>query len=105
MSWSIVKKNELPVIVSVDAIALKFVNIAAKRITLIMTINYTIETEREEDGRIIAEVIELPGVLAYGNTKQEAIAKVQALALHVIADKLEHGEATFELLNLCFVAS
>jgi predicted RNase H-like HicB family nuclease len=70
-----------------------------------MTINYTIETEREEDGRIIAEVIELPGVLAYGETKQEAIAKVQALALHVIADKLEHGEATFELLNLCFVAS
>jgi predicted RNase H-like HicB family nuclease len=67
-------------------------------------INYTIETEQEEDGRIIAEVIELPGVLAYGQTKQEAIAKVQALALHVIADKLEHGEATFELLNLCFVA-
>jgi predicted RNase H-like HicB family nuclease len=67
-------------------------------------INYTIETEQEEEGRIIAEVIELPGVLAYGSTKQEAIAKVQALALHVIADKLEHGEATFELLNLCFVA-
>jgi predicted RNase H-like HicB family nuclease len=67
-------------------------------------INYTIETEQEEDGRIIAEVIELPGVLAYGQTKQEAIAKVQALALHVIADKLEHGEATFDLLNLCFVA-
>jgi predicted RNase H-like HicB family nuclease len=67
-------------------------------------INYTIEIEQEEDGRVIAEVIELPGVLAYGQTKQEAIAKVQALALHVIADKLEHGEATFELLNLCFVA-
>jgi predicted RNase H-like HicB family nuclease len=49
-------------------------------------INYTIEIEQEEDGRIIAEVIELPGVLAYGQTKQEAIAKVQALALHVIAE-------------------
>lgn len=67
-------------------------------------INYTIEIEQEEDGRIIAEVLELPGVLAYGQTKSEAIAKVQALALHVIADKLEHEEATFELLNLCFVA-
>jgi predicted RNase H-like HicB family nuclease len=50
-------------------------------------LNYTIEIEQEEDGRIIAEVIELPGVLAYGQTKQEAIAKAQALALHVIADK------------------
>ncbi|NJL52451.1 MAG: type II toxin-antitoxin system HicB family antitoxin [Hydrococcus sp. SU_1_0] len=56
--------------------------------------NYTIETELEEDGRTIAEVIELPGVLAYGDTKQEAVAKVQALALHVIADKLERGEAS-----------
>ena len=44
--------------------------------------NYTIETEQEEDGRFIAEVIELPGVLAYGQTKQEAISKVQALALY-----------------------
>jgi predicted RNase H-like HicB family nuclease len=50
-------------------------------------LNYTIEIEQEEDGRIIAEVIELPGVLAYGQTKQEAIAKVQALALRVMADK------------------
>jgi predicted RNase H-like HicB family nuclease len=67
-------------------------------------INYTIEIEQEEDGRIIAEVIELPGVLAYGQTKEEAMAKVQALALHVIADKLEHEELTSELLNVAFVA-
>ena len=53
--------------------------------------NYTIEIEQEDDGRIIAEVIELPGVLAYGKTKEEAIAKAQALALYVIADRLEHG--------------
>ena len=52
-----------------------------------MIMNYTIEIEHEEDGRIIAEVIELPGVLAYGKSKEEAIAKVQALALHVIADR------------------
>jgi predicted RNase H-like HicB family nuclease len=51
--------------------------------------NYTIEIEQEEDGRIIAEVIELPGVLAYGKTKEEAIAKAQALALYVIADRLD----------------
>ena len=67
--------------------------------------NYTIETEQEEDGRFIAEVIELPGVLAYGQTKQEAISKVQALALYAIADRLEHGEDSLGLLNLSFVAA
>jgi predicted RNase H-like HicB family nuclease len=53
---------------------------------------FTIETELEEDGRWIAEVLEIPGTLAYGDTKQEAISKVQALGLRVIADRLEHGE-------------
>ena len=67
--------------------------------------NYTIEIEQEEDGRIIAEVIELPGVLAYGKTKEEAIAKAQALALYVIAERLENGETSSELLNLSFVAA
>lgn len=51
-----------------------------------------IESEREEDGRWIAEVPTLPGVLAYGSTKAEAAAKVKALALHVIADRLDNGE-------------
>jgi predicted RNase H-like HicB family nuclease len=50
------------------------------------------ETEKEEDGRWIAEVTALPGVLAYGTTKAEAAAKVRALALQVIADRLENGE-------------
>jgi predicted RNase H-like HicB family nuclease len=67
--------------------------------------NYTIELEQEEDGRIIAEVVELPGVLAYGKTKEEALAKAQALALQVIADRLENGETGSELLNLSFVAA
>ena len=67
--------------------------------------NFTIEIELEEDGRIIAEVMELPGVLAYGKTKEEAIAKVQVLALRVIADRLEHSEATPQLLSLSFVAA
>jgi len=50
---------------------------------------YTIETEREDDGRWIAEVIELPGVLAYGKTEKEAAAVAQALALRVLADRIE----------------
>jgi predicted RNase H-like HicB family nuclease len=52
-----------------------------------------IELDREEDGRWIADVPALPGVLVYGATREEAIARVQALALHVIADRIEHGEA------------
>ncbi len=59
-----------------------------------------IEVEREEDGRWIAEVSDLPGVLAYGKTREEAIAKVEALALRVIADRLDHGEAIPELDDL-----
>jgi predicted RNase H-like HicB family nuclease len=53
----------------------------------------TIEIEREEDGRWIGEVPELPGVLAYATTETEARSKVMALALRVIADRIEHGEA------------
>ena len=55
--------------------------------------NYTIECEQEVDGRWLAEVIELPGVLTYGATKNEAIVKAETLALRVIADLLEQGEA------------
>ncbi len=61
--------------------------------------------EQEEDGRWIAEVLELPGVLAYGASEEEAIANVQALALHVIADRLEHGEAQAALQVLSFSAA
>jgi predicted RNase H-like HicB family nuclease len=53
----------------------------------------TIEVEREEDGRWIAEVPELPGVLVYGQTRQEAVERAQVLSLRVLADRLEHGEA------------
>lgn len=51
-----------------------------------------IEIEREEDGRWIAEVPDLPGVMAYGQNQEEAISKVEVLALRVLADRLEHGE-------------
>jgi predicted RNase H-like HicB family nuclease len=54
---------------------------------------FTIEVEREEDGRWIAEVVDLPGVLDYGQTREEAVERVQVLALRVLADRLEHGEA------------
>lgn len=53
---------------------------------------YRVETEREDDGRWIAEVTDLAGVLAYGDTREEAIRKAQALSLRVLAERLEHGE-------------
>ena len=53
---------------------------------------FTIEHEREEDGRWLAEVPELPGVLAYGSTQDEAMAKAEVLALRVLAERLEHDE-------------
>ena len=59
-----------------------------------------IEIEREEDGRWIAEVPDLPGVLAYGQTREEAVFRVEALALRAIADRLDHGEAIPELVDL-----
>ena len=52
----------------------------------------TIETELETDGRWIAEVLEIPGALVYGSSTEGAIAKVQALALRVLAERLEHGD-------------
>jgi predicted RNase H-like HicB family nuclease len=66
--------------------------------------NFTVESEEETDGRWIAEVPELPGVLAYGSSQAEALAKAQALALRVLADRLEHGEAT-PTLNISFKAA
>src|SRR5437016_4388550 len=68
-------------------------------------ITFKVETEQEDDGRWLAEVVELPGVLAYGDTQQAALSKVQALALRVIAERLEHGEAAPELLSISFNAA
>ena len=66
--------------------------------------NYKIEIEQEEDGRYIAEIVELPGVLVYGDSQEEAISKVQVLALRVLADQIEQGELPENHLNLSFVA-
>lgn len=63
-----------------------------------------IELDREEDGRWIAEVPELPGVLVYGRDRAEAVDLARALALRVIADRLEHGEAIPDVASLFAVA-
>lgn len=70
-----------------------------------MSMTFTVECEQEEDGRWLAEVLELPGVLAYGETTEEAIAKAQALALRVLADRLEHGEGAPEFVSISFAAA
>lgn len=62
--------------------------------------NFTIEQERESDGRWLAEVIELPGVLAYGATSQEAVSKAEILALRVIAERLEQSESRPFSINI-----
>jgi predicted RNase H-like HicB family nuclease len=70
-----------------------------------MSVNFRVETEQESNGRWLAEVSELPGTMAYGSSQDEAIARVQALALRVVADRLEHGEAGREFLSISFNAA
>jgi len=61
------------------------------------TMPLAIEIEQEDDGRWLAEVPDLPGVLTYGNTRKEAIDRVRALSLRVLADRLDHGEPIPEM--------
>jgi predicted RNase H-like HicB family nuclease len=70
-----------------------------------MAVTFTIETEQESDGRWIAEVMEIPGVMVYGSTTSEAVAQVQALALRVLAERLEQGEATPGFVSVSFQAA
>jgi predicted RNase H-like HicB family nuclease len=70
-----------------------------------MQVSYRIEIEQEADGRFLAEVQELPGVMAYGETAEDAIAHVQALALRVLADRLEHGEGPRGPMSVSFETS
>ncbi len=60
----------------------------------------SIQTEREEDGRWLAEVPDIPGAMTYGQTEQEAIAHAEALALRALAERLEHGEDVPDLRGL-----
>jgi predicted RNase H-like HicB family nuclease len=66
---------------------------------------FTVELEREADGRWLAEVADLAGVMAYGATREEALGAAEALALRVLADRLEHGEVPALPLTLSFVAA
>ena len=70
-----------------------------------ISMNYNIEYEREEDGRWIAEAPQIPGALAYGDTQQEAISKVESLVLRILADRLDHGEMAPELEKVFTVAA
>lgn len=65
-----------------------------------MSLNFAIETEQETDGRWIAEIPTLPGVMVYGESKPEAIRSVQALALHVLADRVSHDPIPAEERDL-----
>jgi predicted RNase H-like HicB family nuclease len=69
-----------------------------------MPANLTIDTEQEDDGRWIAEVPALPGVMVYGASRDEAVARVQALGLRVLAERLENGEIVPETADLFSVA-
>jgi predicted RNase H-like HicB family nuclease len=72
-----------------------------------MSIKFAIEIEREEDGRWIAEIPSLPGVMAYGNTEPEAVRSVHALAFHVLADQIAHDTtaAPERELVVCFACA
>ncbi len=65
---------------------------------------YKVETEREADGRWIAEVSDLPGVMAYGSTEKEAVASAQALALRVLADRIEEQKEPTETFTVSIEA-
>ena len=67
--------------------------------------HFKIEIEREDDGRWIAEVPELPGVMTYGKSREEAMAHFLALALRVLADRLDHAEAAPDPLTVTFKAA
>jgi predicted RNase H-like HicB family nuclease len=65
-------------------------------------VNLTIDLDREDDGRWIAEALELPGVMCYGQTRNEAISNVERLAIDVIADRIAHGELPSSALGVSF---
>jgi predicted RNase H-like HicB family nuclease len=66
---------------------------------------FRVEIEREDDGRWLAEILELPGAMAYGNTRDDALARAKALALRAVAERLEHGEAGPDLSDITFRAA
>jgi len=69
---------------------------------MIEAMHLSIELDREDDGRWIAEALELPGVMTYGDTPEEAIANTEKLAIEVIADRVKHRELPVAALNVSF---
>jgi predicted RNase H-like HicB family nuclease len=65
-------------------------------------VQVSIELDREDDGRWIAEALELPGVMTYGTTREEAISNTERLAIEIIADRIQHGELPASALNVAF---
>jgi len=65
-------------------------------------VHLSIEIDREDDRRWIAEALELPGVMAYGQTREEAIGNTERLAIEVIADRIKHDELNASALNVSF---
>jgi len=68
-------------------------------------VTFTVEIEQESDGRWIAEVQQIPGAMAYGTTREEAVARVQALGLRVLAERIERGESSPEIQQVFTVAA
>ncbi|MCL5267951.1 MAG: type II toxin-antitoxin system HicB family antitoxin [Bacteroidetes bacterium] len=67
--------------------------------------NFRIEFEQEQDGRWIAEVVDIPGVMAYGKSREEAMLKAQALALRILAERIDIGEVSSMPLTISFLAA
>lgn len=66
---------------------------------------FTVETEQESDGRWIAEISQIPGAMSYGATRDEAVARVEALGLRVLAERIEQGESSPEISQVFTVAA
>jgi predicted RNase H-like HicB family nuclease len=68
-------------------------------------VTFTVETEQESDGRWLAEIPQIPGAMSYGKTREEAVARVEALGLRVLAERIEQGESSPEIEQVFTVAA
>jgi predicted RNase H-like HicB family nuclease len=73
--------------------------------SIISSVTFTVETEQEADGRWIAEIPQIPGAMSYGSTRDEAVARVEALGLRVLAERIEQGESSPEIQQVFTVAA
>lgn len=73
-----------------------------RRSDILSVMKLSIELDREDDGRWIAEALELPGVMTHGATREEAISNTERLAIEVVADRIKHGELPASALNVSF---